>query len=83
MRQLYTILTMLVSFAGAVTAQNNLEFSIDEVIELAKEQSPEGIQAKHSFRASYWQYRSYRAGFLPSLVFSATAPNFSRAMTAV
>ena len=38
MRQLYTILAMLVSFTGAVTAQNNLEFKIDEVIELAKEQ---------------------------------------------
>ncbi|MDR1887747.1 MAG: TolC family protein [Prevotellaceae bacterium] len=82
MRQLYT-LAVAILFAGTVIAQNNLEFTIDEVIELAKEQSPEGIQAKHSFRASYWQYRSYKAGFLPSLVFSATAPNFSRAMTAV
>jgi outer membrane protein TolC len=83
MKQLYTAFIAAILFAGTVTAQNNLEFTIDEVIELAKEQSPEGMLAKHSFRASYWQYRSYKAGFLPSLVFSATAPNFSRAMTAV
>jgi outer membrane protein TolC len=83
MRQLYTILVVITLFTDAISAQNNLEFTIDEVIGLAKEQSPEGILAKHSFRASYWQYRSYKAGFLPSLVFSASAPNFSRAMTAV
>jgi outer membrane protein TolC len=83
MRKLYAAFVVATLFAGTISAQNNLEFTIDEVIEMAKEQSPEGIQAKHSFRASYWQYRSYKAGFLPSLVFSATAPNFSRAMTAV
>ncbi|MDR1129651.1 MAG: TolC family protein [Prevotellaceae bacterium] len=83
MKQLYTVFTAVILFTGTLTAQNDLEFTIDEVIELAKEQSPEGLLAKHSFRASYWQYRSYKAGFLPSLVFAATAPNFSRAMTAV
>ncbi|MDR1897465.1 MAG: TolC family protein [Prevotellaceae bacterium] len=85
MKHLYiaSIFVLTTLSANTVSAQNNLSFTIDEVVELAKEQSPEGIQAKHSFRASYWQYRSYRAGFLPSLVFSSTIPNFSRAMTAV
>lgn len=83
MKRFYIIFVLTILFVGTITAQNSLNFTIAEVIELAKDQSPEGIQAKHSFRASYWQYRSYRAGFLPSLVFSATAPNFSRAMTAV
>lgn len=83
MKRLHLIFILTIFFVGTIFAQNDLTFTIDEVIELAKEQSPEGIQAKHSFRASYWQYRSYKAGFLPSLVFSATAPNFSRAMTAV
>ncbi|MDR1055766.1 MAG: TolC family protein [Prevotellaceae bacterium] len=50
--------------------------SLDEVIEAAKGQSTEALQAKHTFRASYWEFRSYKAEFLPSLVFSGTLPSF-------
>ena len=63
---------------GATNNKRNLRFTIDEIIDLAKNQSPDGIQAKHAFRASYWEFRSYRASFMPSLVFDATLPDFSR-----
>ena len=33
--------------------------------------------AKHRFRASYWQFRSYQAQFRPSLTLRGTAPNYS------
>ncbi|MDR0559761.1 MAG: TolC family protein [Prevotellaceae bacterium] len=74
---------ILICLIEAVEAQNSMTLTIEEVIELSKEQSLMAIQAKHTFRASYWQYRTYKANYLPSLVFSATLPNFSRAMTAV
>jgi len=86
MRKLYPITFIFAFFVlsyNLVTAQNNLVFNIDEVIDLAKEQSPQGLQAKHTFRANYWQYRSYKATLMPNLVFTATLPNFSRAYTAV
>ncbi|MDR2467226.1 MAG: TolC family protein, partial [Prevotellaceae bacterium] len=72
--------------AGALRSKqslNNMSMTIESVIALAKEQSPEAIQAKHTFRASYWQNRTYKANFLPSLVLTSTLPNFSRATTAV
>lgn len=80
MKQLYPIafIFTLLLLSPGIKAQNTLVLTIDEVIELAKEQSTQGIQAKHSFRSSYWQNRSYKAGFLPSLVFSGTVPGFSR-----
>lgn len=56
--------------------QKKYTFNLDEVIEMARTQSTEALQAKHTFRASYWQYRSYKAEFLPSLVFSGTLPSF-------
>ena len=39
--------------------KQNLVFTIEEIIDLAKGQSPEGILAKHAFRASYWEHRMY------------------------
>ncbi len=61
----------------------NYTYTLDEVLELAKDQSPEAVRIKNSFEASYWQYRSYRADHLPSLNLSADIPNFIRQFTTV
>lgn len=42
-------------------------FTLREVIDLARKQSPDAMKARHSFQSSYWQYRSYKANFLPSV----------------
>ena len=41
--------------------------TLDDAIGLAREQSPMAIMARHQFRSSYWEYRTYKASFLPSL----------------
>ncbi len=56
------------------------ELTFNEVIQLAHEQSPDAIMAKHQFRANYWQYRTYKAGFKPNLSLQTTFPEFSRAI---
>ncbi|MDK2978783.1 MAG: hypothetical protein PWP52_1497, partial [Bacteroidales bacterium] len=38
------------------------------------------IMAKHRFRASYWEFRTYKADYLPNLSLSTTFPEFSRAI---
>ena len=88
MKQLLTIVSLVTILCAGIEAEahneetaagkRNLRFTIEEIIDLSKNQSPEGIQAKHAFRASYWEFRSYKAGFMPSLVFDATLPDFSR-----
>jgi len=50
--------------------------TLDEVIKVAEEQSPSALMAKHRFRASYWQYRSFKAQYLPSLTLTGTVPDF-------
>ncbi len=65
-------------FATGQNQQRVMTLSLDEVIEIAKNQSPQAILAQHRFRASYWQHRSYRAEFLPSLNLRGTLPNFRR-----
>lgn len=49
--------------------------TLDQTIELALRQSPDALSATHRFRSSYWQYRNYKAGFMPTLTLDATVPS--------
>jgi Outer membrane protein len=80
----YTLLFfMAVSFPFSAIAQQPTaleNYSLADVIKLAKDQSPDAYRAKNSFRASYWGFRTYKAAFLPSLSLNATVPNFNRSI---
>ncbi len=54
--------------------------SLEDVIRIAKQQSPDALLAKHRFRSSYWQYRTYKANYMPMLNLNANIPNFSRSI---
>lgn len=41
--------------------------TLDEVVEKARTDSPDAMAARHSFRSAYWNYRSFRANYLPSV----------------
>lgn len=55
-----------------------IKLTLKEVIKIAQEQSPDAQIAKHRFRRSYWQYRSYKANYLPLVQLSGELPNISR-----
>jgi len=59
------------------------QFNLQEVIDLAVDQSPQAYLAKHQFRARYWAFRSYKASFLPALDLNANLLNFNRSITVV
>lgn len=46
--------------------------SLQEVISLAQEKSPSAQSAKHAFLAAEWQYKYYKANYLPSVTLSST-----------
>ncbi len=60
--------------------QSTLSLSLDDVIKLAKDQSPMGIMARHRFRGSYWEYRTHIAKFRPGLTFSSVIPELTRSI---
>lgn len=60
-----------------------LKMSLEDVILTATEQSPNALINKHNFLVSYWQNRSYKALFLPSLNLSATIGNYNRSLVAL
>jgi outer membrane protein TolC len=73
------IMALLLPAAQTGMAQTKKVLTLDDVLELAATQSTNALIAKQRFRSSYWQYRSFKAEYLPSLSFSGTAPSYSTA----
>lgn len=57
--------------------------TLNEVIEIARERSPDALMARHRYRGRYWQYRTFRAGYLPNLRLDATIPNLNRSISPI
>jgi outer membrane protein TolC len=78
---LLSIIVLLLFSTRKIVAQEVKKLTLEEVIKIAEEQSPNALMAKHRFRTSYWQYRSFVAQYLPSLTFRATLPSYSKGYT--
>ncbi|MDT8393307.1 MAG: TolC family protein [Bacteroidales bacterium] len=71
-------------FTPAVTQNDSTNYlSLDDVIYIAHQQSPDALIAKHRFRASYWEFRSFKADYLPGLTLDGTAPVYDRSISPV
>lgn len=51
---------------------DTLVLNLKETIHLAQQQSPSAQSARNAFLAAYWNYRYYRANYLPSVTLSST-----------
>ncbi len=72
---------MLSLSAASYAQDDNTNFlSLEDVIYLAHQQSPDALIAKHSFKSSYWEYKSFRADYLPGLVLDGTTPSYDRSI---
>jgi outer membrane protein len=74
---LFSLIIVLILSSKPILAQEVKKLTFEEVIKLSEEQSPNALMAKHRFRSSYWQYRSYKAQFLPGLALKGSLPNYS------
>jgi outer membrane protein len=75
----FFLVTMFLFAVQELNAQDSLKLTFDQVIKLSEDQSPNALMAKHRFRASYWQYRTFVAQYRPSLTLIGTTPNYSTA----
>ncbi len=76
-------LFLIFSGIGLLPAQNIKRYTLDQVIHIAQKQSPDALMAIHRFRKSYWQYRNFKATYLPNLNLSATLPDINRSINAI
>jgi outer membrane protein len=77
--------TVLITFlfSSSLLSQEIKRLTLEEVIKLAGEQSPYALIAKHRFRASYWQYRTFVAEYRPALTLTGNLPDYSTAYSRV
>ena len=80
---LFSLIVVLLFSTKKSIAQEVKKLTFEEVIKIAEEQSPNALMAKHRFRSSYWQYRSFQAQYRPSLTLSGTTPDFSNGLEKV
>jgi outer membrane protein TolC len=67
----------------AVDSTQQVVLTLSEVLDIAREQSLMALLARHRFRGSYWQFRTYQAGLRPGLTLEATLPSLNNAMESV
>lgn len=72
MKKLFSIVFILLIVPFSFAQERVL--SLQDVLNIAREQSPNALIAKHRFRNSYWQYKFYKAEQLPSLSLDGTLP---------
>ncbi len=75
-------LVILLSICGLTgyAQEETLYLTLDDVIAIARDQSPMAIMARHRFRGSYWEYRTHKAKFRPGLNLDATLPDLTRSI---
>ena len=81
MKRLFILLALVSSTAGTFAQEAPKKIlNLEAVIGLAQEQSLQAILARHRFRGSYWQYRTYVARYLPNLSLSGNLIDFNRSL---
>jgi len=70
--------TCLIAVLFTVKGQRQL--SLESVVDLAIQQSTAAKEADTRKENRYWQYRTFKADFYPTLQLEGTLPNFNRAV---
>ena len=71
------------AFAQSQEEIENKFLTLQEVIEVAHEQSLMALMSRHQFRSSYWEFRSYQATTRPGLTLEGTLPSLTMATESV
>lgn len=75
----YLITLCLLCFLPQIKAQ--LTLTLEQTITLAADSSLDAFRYKNMYLAGYWEYRTYKAGRLPSLSLNLTPAQYTRYFT--
>ena len=75
MNKNYLLVGFLLVAFGAIGQH---KFTIEEVIDQARAQSPASKRTETTKETKYWQYRTFRAAYNPQLAISGNAPSYNQ-----
>ena len=81
MKKLFT-LGLLLCAEMLAAQQPVMDLTLKQAIQIALDNSPEAQSARHAYRAAYWNYRFYKANYLPSLTMTSN-PTFNERINKV
>ncbi len=76
------LLAILVIASFQVNAQDYF-FTLQEIIQRAKNQSPSAKRAETQRNNSYWQYRTFKSNYNPQVTVGGNVPGYSNQITGV
>ncbi|MFD2530952.1 TolC family protein [Gracilimonas halophila] len=80
-KRLLTFVAVILLFLTVnVQAQEQRTLTLEESIEIAKENSPLARAANFGLISAKWRYKSFRADLLPSLTLGGDAPNYNKSI---
>ncbi|MDA3878844.1 MAG: TolC family protein [Prolixibacteraceae bacterium] len=74
-------ISLLILLAIATSLPAQTPFSLDEALEIARQQSLDAFKAQNTFLAEYWSYQSYRSRQKPHLTWHLSPVTYNRKMT--
>ncbi len=74
-RSLYILICLIMAYS---TYAQTKKLTLQQSIAIATDSSLQAFRAKNLYRASYWEYKSYKAARLPALTLSMTPIRFNR-----
>ncbi len=82
-KQFYIIGGLFILIPALLKAgEKVIGLTLPETVERAQAYSPDARSARHTFRAAYWNYRSYLANYLPAVSLTST-PALNRTISRV
>ncbi|MFZ4414912.1 MAG: TolC family protein, partial [Bacteroidales bacterium] len=84
MKLFFSIIAFVLGVSFLAKAQENTKIlSFENVINIASQQSPDGLVAKNKYLGSYWKFRTYKASYMPMLTLDGTLPNINRSISKI
>jgi outer membrane protein TolC len=79
----YSICICACFFWKASLAQVGATFTLQEMVQRAKELSPSALRAQTRKENSFWQYRLFKSNYNPQLRLSGTIPSYSQSFNSI